>query len=107
MAWAVSELPPPVTADMVPLNMGLCPVCEGAKYRPIPDDIKKYYPGATHLPCGNCGGQTMGGVASGMVRLRLDGTPCRHEYTHRSGGRCYHIYTCKHCSDSYDIDSGD
>lgn len=32
---------------------------------------------------------------------------CRHEYEHRSGGNCYHIYMCKHCGHRYDVDSGD
>lgn len=33
--------------------------------------------------------------------------PCEHEWEHKSGGRCYHIYTCKKCPARYDVDSSD
>jgi hypothetical protein len=32
---------------------------------------------------------------------------CVHEFAHRSGGNCYHVYTCKLCGHRYDIDSSD
>jgi hypothetical protein len=32
---------------------------------------------------------------------------CVHEFEHRSGGNCYHIYTCKKCGARYDVDSSD
>ena len=95
---------------------GTCPVCNGSGHRPCPDDLRAY--GAKNgwygyraeddtVTCNNCGGQTMFGRATGQVKLRADGEPCTHEYTGRNAGRCYTIYTCKHCNHSYDIDSGD
>ena len=93
---------------------GACPVCNGQGRRPIPEESKRYrsviagYDAETDtIPCNNCGGQTMWGKPTGMVPLREDGTPCVHEYTVREAGRCYRIYTCKHCKYSFDIDSGD
>jgi hypothetical protein len=44
---------------------------------------------------------------TGRVRLRPDGTPCTHKYFARNAGRCYTVYTCELCGDSYGIDSGD
>lgn len=32
---------------------------------------------------------------------------CEHEFEHKSGGNCYHIYTCKKCGARYDVDSSD
>ena len=32
---------------------------------------------------------------------------CNHRFEHKSGGNCYHIYTCTKCGARYDIDSGD
>lgn len=75
---------------------GICPVCDGS--------LK--FPG-TERPCNNCGGQGMFGIATGVVPLRPDGTPCKHEYVGETRGRCYTVYTCKHCNHSYDIDSSD
>jgi hypothetical protein len=49
----------------------------------------------------------MYGGPSGEVPLRADGTPCKHEYKGVERGRCYTVYTCIHCNDRYDIDSGD
>ena len=93
-------------------NKGTCPVCNGtkridagdARYRHVTAGYNK---DDNTLPCTNCGGQRMFGEPSGLVHLRTDGTPCTHSYTGRSGGRCYTIYTCQHCPDSYSIDSGD
>jgi hypothetical protein len=89
---------------------GVCPVCNGAKEVLLTADELKYSwnKGRTHRNCTNCGGQTMYGSPSGEVPLRKDNNePCVHEYTGRNAGRCYTIYTCKHCNHSYDIDSGD
>jgi hypothetical protein len=71
------------------MNTGICPMCKG-----------------TGKTCINCGGQTMLGNATGRVRLRPDGVPCTHEFTAEKRGRCYYVYTCKHCQQSYEIDSG-
>ena len=94
--------------------MGKCPVCDGTSRSPLPASQQRWktmlhgYDAETDtLPCQNCGGQTMRGQATGQVRLRCDGVPCTHEYQGRDAGRCYTIYTCLHCGDSYDIDSGD
>lgn len=90
---------------------GTCPVCAGTTRADAGDYIYRAslsgYDAATNtLPCRNCGGQTMDGRATGIVPLRPDGTPCKHDYEQRSGGRCYHVYVCRHCGDRHDIDSG-
>ncbi len=91
---------------------GVCPVCNGTGRRHAGvDPYKKVYAGYDEvtdtLPCNNCGGQTMYGRPSGRVRLRPDGSPCVHEYTSSTIGRCLTRYTCKHCGSYHDIDSGD
>jgi DNA-directed RNA polymerase subunit RPC12/RpoP len=57
--------------------------------------------------CNNCGGQYMFGRATGQVRLNNAGEPCTHSYSGETAGRCLTEYTCKHCGDRYQIDSGD
>lgn len=95
------------------MSTGICPVCNGTCRVPIGNDkYKQVYSGydklTDTLPCRNCGGQTMYGKPTGQVPLRKDnGEPCKHEYTSHQAGRCYTIYTCKHCDYRYDIDSGD
>ena len=86
-----------------------CPVCNGTGRVALNDKEKTYswYKGAEDRVCHNCGGQTMYGKATGKSYLRDDGTPCEHEYTGRTKGRCWTEYTCKHCGYSYDIDSSD
>lgn len=93
---------------------GICPACNGTTRKPVSPDNERYktmfrgYDAATDtLPCTNCGGQMMFTKPSGRVRLRPDGTPCLHEYTSASRGRCLARYTCEHCGHQYDIDSGD
>lgn len=95
-------------------EQGVCPVCNGTG-RVSAGDGDKYktmYAGYDKendtLNCQNCGGQTMSMNPTGKVNLRTaDGTPCVHEYVGREAGRCYYHYTCKHCGDTYSIDSGD
>ena len=94
-------------------NYGVCPVCDGTMRMPAgdwPQHWKKHttgYDEATDtLNCNNCGAQTMYGQPTGQVLLRPDGTPCKHEYNAESVGRCLSRYTCKHCSHTYEIDSG-
>lgn len=95
------------------MTQGICPVCDGTGRRPAGDDKYKHmYSGydkeSDTLKCNNCGGQTMYGSPTGKVNLRKDnGEPCKHEYTSQLAGRCYTVYTCKHCDYRYDIDSGD
>jgi len=90
-------------------ELGTCPVCNGTKEVPLSDSELKYSwnKGKTHRACHNCGAQTMYGQATGQVLLRPDGTPCHHEYTSKTVGRCLTEYTCRHCSSSYQIDSSD
>ena len=95
-------------------NRGTCPCCTGTKRMPVPtqkQSYKKslygYEPTSDTLACSNCGSQYMFGQPSGVVSLRSDGTPCLHEYSSSKGGRCLTNYTCKHCGDRYQIDSGD
>jgi hypothetical protein len=50
----------------------------------------------------------MFGKPTGKVRLRHDdNTPCAHEYTGSTIGRCLTRNTCKHCGDQYEVDSSD
>jgi len=92
--------------------VGTCPVCRGSgrvaagdyKYKSV---IAGYDQATDTLPCTNCGGQYMYGSPKGQVRLRDNGEPCVHEYTSQTVGRCLTEYTCKHCGDRYQIDSGD
>lgn len=95
---------------------GVCPVCNGTGHMPCPDSLRKYGVSSgwygyraedDTVTCTNCGGQYMFGKPTGEVNLRADGTPCVHEYEGRNAGRCYTIYTCKHCDDNYAIDSSD
>lgn len=79
---------------------GTCPVCAGTGRVPGRNANEA-------RACTNCGGQTMSMKATGQVRLRPDGAPCTHEYVGRNAGRCYTVYTCKHCGDTYSIDSSD
>jgi len=89
-----------------------CPVCNGTGRRPAGDAKYKsvvagYDANTDTFACNNCGGQTMWGKPTGKSVLRDDGTPCTHEYVSQNAGRCLTNYTCKHCGDRYQIDSGD
>lgn len=96
-----------------------CPVCNGtcrqeldASGKPVgqASDYPRWpqYAKQGWMDCRNCGGQTMSMAASGKTYARRDtGEPCRHEYVGQNAGRCYTIFTCKHCPDQYDIDSSD
>ena len=90
----------------------VCPVCNGSGRRPAGDlsyknVLASYDKETDTLDCNNCGGQTMYGRPTGEVNARADGTPCVHEYDSKTIGRCLTRYSCKHCSFSFDIDSGD
>ena len=88
---------------------GACPVCNGTCQVELTLDEKRYSwnKDKTHRPCHNCGGQYMYGRANGEVRLNSTQTPCIHSYTSTNDGRCLTGYTCIHCGDRYQIDSGD
>ena len=96
------------------MTKGICPVCNGTGRIPVPETSQRYKTvvagydsDSDTFPCQNCGGQKMFGRPTGEVKLREDGTPCKHEYESEKLGRCYTGYTCKHCGDYYDVDSGD
>lgn len=98
----------------IPHGMGTCPVCNGSKrvHEVIPEYAKKYgwygySPNDDMVDCTNCGAQKMYGKPSGMVRLNHEGLPCKHSYDGQNIGRCLFQYTCKHCGDSFQVDSGD
>lgn len=91
---------------------GVCPCCNGSGRVPAGDHkykhvISGYDKETDTFKCTNCGGQYMFSHPRGNVRLREDGTPCVHEYSSKNVGRCLTEYTCKHCGDRYQIDSGD
>jgi hypothetical protein len=94
------------------MNDHICPVCNGTGRKPAGDYKYKHitsgYDAATDtLACTNCGGQRMYGRPTGRVRANKEGLPCTHSYTSKTVGRCLTEYTCIHCGDSYQIDSGD
>ena len=96
------------------MNKGTCPVCNGSGRVAVPAHQQRYktvyagYDAATDtLGCTNCGGQYMYGRPTGEVRLNKSGEPCKHSYTSKTVGRCLTEYTCEHCGDRYQIDSGD
>jgi hypothetical protein len=96
---------------------GICPVCAGTKrvdanlqlYAHITrrSVCSGYDEASDTFECNNCGAQKMFGVASGTVRLRADGTPCTHSYESWNAGRCLTAHKCRHCGDTYSIDSSD
>lgn len=103
-----------VVFDRKEIQYGPCPVCNGTTREPITDERRpfaKNYSGydkeTDTVGCGNCGGQYQWGKPSGQVRLRPDGSPCNHHYDGMNVGRCLTQYDCRHCGDSYKIDSGD
>ena len=89
-----------------------CPVCSGtcrvdagtAQYRHV---YSGYDEQTNTIPCTNCGAQRMFGQPTGKVRLNKDGVPCTHSYTTKTVGRCLTEYTCVHCGERFQIDSGD
>jgi DnaJ-class molecular chaperone len=77
------------------IETGTCPVCGGGR-------------SVAGKPCHNCGGQTMSRTPTGIVPVRVDGTPCEHSYivrhTHRD---TLTRFVCKYCIHAHSIDSGD
>jgi hypothetical protein len=102
----------------IPKGCSVCPACNGTTRVKLADGdawmrtwkggLSYYDPDTDTKTCDNCGGQTMSMKALGYTKTR-PGTDqgCLHEYTGRSAGRCYTVYTCKHCHSTFDIDSGD
>lgn len=94
------------------MNKGTCPVCNGTCRVPAGDNkyksvIAGYDKVTDTFECRNCGGQYMFGSPKGQVRLNKEGVPCTHSYTSQTVGRCLTEYTCMHCDEHYQIDSGD
>ena len=98
------------------MNKVTCPVCSGTKRMPCPDHLRQYglsngwyeYDKADDtIECGNCGRQYMFSKATGKVGVNRDGVPCTHDYDGETVSNCYHKYVCRHCGDTYHIDSGD
>ena len=94
------------------MEHGTCPVCNGTGRRaagntPYKTVFAGYDKETDTLACNNCGGQYMYGTPRGQVRMNKDGQPCTHHYHSATVGRCLTRYTCEHCGDSYEIDSGD
>lgn len=76
-------------------EFAVCPNCLGAKL-------------VGGLPCRNCGGQTMGGIATGRAKIDpATGKGCLHEFFSEKRAPCYYLLTCHKCGEHYDIDSGD
>ena len=94
----------------IPVGHDICPCCNGTGLRELSVQEQSYSwnKGATQGKCLNCGGQTMSGKAKGYTKTDPStGKGCKHTYTKKNAGQCYHIYTCSECGDKYDIDSGD
>jgi hypothetical protein len=94
------------------MEQGTCPVCNGSTRVPAGDNkykqvISGYDKDTDTFKCTNCGGQYMYGRSTGQVRLNKEGVPCTHQYQSQTIGRCLTQYTCLHCGDRHDIDSGD
>jgi rubredoxin len=96
------------------MNKGTCPVCNGSGRVPVPEHLQKYKgviagydKDSDTVQCRNCGGQYMYSKSTGQVKLNSEGVPCTHSYTSKTVGRCLTEYTCSHCGDVYQIDSGD
>src|SRR5271167_2957547 len=97
-------------------EVGICPKCDGTCRMPVPELSRQYavkngWYGYSitddKITCDNCGAQHMFGQATGKVFARADGTPCLHEYAGTKIGNCLWRYDCKHCPESFVIDSGD
>lgn len=85
----------PETLRVVDSQMGICPVCAGARI-------------VLGRACRNCGGQYQIPQPSGLVRLDASGQPCKHSYQLvKRLGSCYREFQCQLCGDHYDEDSGD
>lgn len=94
------------------MEHGVCPVCNGNGRVPAGDHryksvIAGYDKNTDTFGCMNCGGQYMYGSPKGTVKLNKSGVPCTHRYSSKTVGRCLTEYTCEHCGDRYQIDSGD
>lgn len=105
---ALAHLLAQKTYSYLPEGYAECPACHGSGIGDPPDELnQKWYPRTVRFACRNCGGLSMAGVATGFTRLRPDGTPCVHEWRGVTAGRCYRVFTCKHCQETYDEDSSD
>jgi hypothetical protein len=91
------------------MSKGTCPVCNGSGKVALTEAEKNHSwnRNRTEKECQNCGGQYMYGSGRGEVNLNKEGVPCTHVYQSSNAGRCLTNYTCIHCGDRYQIDSGD
>lgn len=95
-------------------GFGICPVCNGTGREPVTTETEKYkrvihgYDAETEtFSCSNCGTQYMFEKPRGEVPLNRNGVPCTHAYTIETVGKCYHKHTCKHCGDTFHVDTSD
>jgi len=95
---------------------GTCPVCNGSLRQPVTEkerhSIKwnKTYDSETNtIGCLNCvpRGMFASYTPTGKTTINRDGVPCTHEFVESTISNCYYRYQCKHCTDSFTIDSGD
>ena len=101
-----------LTNPVYPVDVGVCPVCNGTKRQhyagKYQDSVAGFSKVDHTIPCQNCGGQYMFGTSTGLVRHTKDtNLPCTHDYTCTSSKNCLHTFVCKHCGDTFQIDSGD
>ena len=94
------------------MNYVTCPKCNGFGRIPAGDNKWKFISSGYResddtFKCDNCGGQYMMGVPTGKVRFDKNNNPCYHSYKSQNVGRCLTQYSCEHCGDTYQIDSGD
>lgn len=95
---------------------GICPVCNGTLRQPVTDAErhgtkwnKSYDAESDTIDCFNCmpRGMFSSRVPTGKVTINREGVPCTHQFVEEKIGNCYYRYSCKHCTDSFNIDSGD
>lgn len=93
----------------IPTGYCRCPKCNGSGVMPLTDKEKTYSwnKGRATRECDNCGAQYQMCQSRGYVRPNREGTPCLHSYSGKNVGNCLTKYTCKHCGEQFEIDSGD
>lgn len=87
------------TETTIPAGCGVCPVCEGKRYLPVP---KEHLGRSVQNPCPNCSARHTT-APRGYVLLRPDGTPCTHTYDKLTFRGKSKIFTCGHCGDDFEV----